>query len=104
MARLIYVLRFEGQAGPAGGADGVLKATTSAPGCTVETRLGPHGVEAELRPLAGATASFESEVRLTSETTFLESGTIDFGGGSQLRFSTVGVGQLGPSAEEGVSS
>src|SRR4051812_36916143 len=104
MARLIYVLRFEGRAGPAEGADGVLKATTSAPSCRVETRLGANGVECELQPLPGMTARFESEVRLTSDTTFLESGTIDFGGGSRLRFSTVGAGQLGPSAEEGVSS
>jgi hypothetical protein len=102
--QLVYVLKFDGQAGPVEGAEGVMKAITSAPGCTVETGVGPNGLQCELRPVAGATAQFESEVRLTSESSFQESGWIDFGGGDRLRFSTVGEGHLGPSAEEGIMS
>lgn len=44
MERMVYVLRFTGQAAPAEGASGVLKATTSAPSCTVKTVVGANGV------------------------------------------------------------
>jgi hypothetical protein len=57
-------------------------------------------VNGNLQPAAGGTASFESEVTLTGETTFQESGTITFGqGGHRLRFSTVGQGYLGSSPD-----
>jgi hypothetical protein len=64
------------------------------------TVVGSEGVSSTLQPAAGGKASFESEVTITGETAFLESGTITFGEArNQLRFSTVGQGYLGPSAE-----
>ena len=100
MEQMIYVLQFSGHAAPVEGASGVLKAATSAPSCEISTRVGAQGVHSELRPGDGGTALFESEVTMTGKTSFKESGTITFGeGGNRLRFSTVGQGYLGPSAD-----
>jgi hypothetical protein len=57
------------------------------------------GLEATLEPVAGDRASFESQVTLTGESSFLESGSIHFGKRHSLRFSTVGQGYLGASAD-----
>jgi hypothetical protein len=45
-------------------------------------------------------ASYETHVTMTGETTFVEDGVITFDGGG-LRVSTVGVGVIEPSPEEG---
>jgi hypothetical protein len=105
MERMIYVLQFKGQAGPVEGASGVLKATTSAPSCRVSTEIGAGGVRGDLQELGGGTARFESEVTMAGDNAFKESGTITFGeGGNRLRFSTVGQGYLGPSADPKTST
>jgi len=58
------------------------------------------GVRSVLEPGLGGKAVFESEVTLIGEASFKESGTISFGdGGHRLRFSTVGQGHLGSSAD-----
>lgn len=103
MARLIYVLQFKGQAGPVEGAEGVLRAGTSASPCRITTQIGADGVSGQIEAIEGTSASFESEVTFISETTFLESGTIRFGDGASLTFSTVGSGYIAPSAEEGIA-
>jgi hypothetical protein len=56
--------------------------------------------EAEGNP-TGGDATFESEVTFTGEQSFQEVGTIVFGDGHPLRFSTVGSGYLGASADLG---
>ena len=100
MRQLTYALRFMGRAAPVGDAATVLKATTSAPSCAITTICGPGGVGGEIAPAAGQEATFESEVTFTGESTFTEAGTIAFGrDGHRLRFSTVGEGRLGPSAD-----
>ena len=105
MRQMIHALQFKGQASPVEGASGVLKATTSAPSCSIRTEVGANGVRGELRPLDGGTAQFESEVTLIGDNSLMESGTITFGeGGNRLHFSTVGQGYLGPSADPKVST
>lgn len=99
MERLLYALQFKGQAGPVEGREGVLKAATSAPSCRLTTTVADDGLRTELQPVDGGTAQFESEVTLTGDTSFQESGTITFGGGNRLRFSTVGQGYLAPSPD-----
>ncbi len=98
MRRIIYSLQFKGQATPLRA--GVLKATTTAPSCRLVTVAGPEGVHGALERVAGDAISFESEVTFTGETSFHEEGTITFGtNGHRLRFSTVGQGYLGASAD-----
>ena len=99
MNHIIYCMQFKGAAAPAA-ESGVLKATTSATSCNIKTVVGADGVEGKFTPAEGGMAFFESEVRVTAPDSFVESGTITFGEGAHaLRFSTVGSGHLGPSAE-----
>jgi hypothetical protein len=100
MRQITYNLQFKGHAAPVGGSSTVLKAKTVAASCTMTTVVGSEGISSTLQPAAGGTASFESEVTSTGETTFHESGTITFGETrNRLRFSTVGEGYLGASAD-----
>ena len=101
MREVIYAMRFSGQAEPAGEVGNVLKATTSAPSSTLSSSVGRDGLTGVLTPASGGEASFTSEVTFTGETSFLETGTIGFGNGNQVRFSTVGSGYLAPSADPG---
>jgi hypothetical protein len=99
MTQIIFNLQFRGTAAP-GAESGVMKATTSATSCRMETIIGPDGVKGTFSPAEGGLAYFESEVRISAPDTFTESGTISFGDGDHsLRFTTIGQGHLGPSAD-----
>ncbi len=100
MGQITYTMQFKGQAAPVSGSANVLKATTTAASCTINTVVGSEGVNGIMQPAAGGKALFESEVTLTGGTGFQESGTISFGeGGHRLRFSTIGEGYLSSSAD-----
>jgi len=104
MKQIIYAMLFMGLGGP-GPSPNVLKAATSSTSCTLSTTVGAEGVQGSLQPAGSGKASFESEVTITGETSFVESGTIRFGDGNhRLRFSTVGQGHLGDSPEPKVKS
>lgn len=99
MAQIIFNLQFRGRAA-AGAETGVMKATTSATSCKMETIVGSDGVKGTFSPAEGGLAYFESEVRIQTPESFTEAGTISFGDGDHsLRFTTVGQGYLAPSAE-----
>ena len=102
MAQVIYALQFKGQAQPVEGTEGLLRAATESPSSIVRTEIGDNGVTGSVEQTAGGGTRFESEVRFTAEGVFQETGSIQFGDASSIRFSTVGEGHLGPSAEEGV--
>jgi hypothetical protein len=99
MAQILYVMQFKGQAGPANEAGTVLKATTTAPSCSIATAVGADGVSGTVQPVSGGQAAFESTVTFASASSFQESGSVDFGNGHMLRFSTVGQGHLGGCAD-----
>ena len=99
MREVLYAMRFSGQADPVGAVGNVLKAATSAPSSTLTSSVGPAGLTGALTPTPGEEATFASEVTFTGETSFLAIGTIEFGAGHVLRFSTVGSGYLAPSAD-----
>jgi len=101
MARqILYTMQFKGRAVPANDAGTVLKATTTAPSCTITTVVGANGVSGNLQPTSGGQASFESQVTFTSEIAFQEEGSITFGDNQHcLYFSTVGQGYIGSSAD-----
>jgi hypothetical protein len=99
MRELIYAMRFKGHATPVGSAGNVLKASTTAPSTTLASSVGPHGLASALHPAEGGAATFASEVTFTGATSFIESGTITFGAGNTLRFSTVGAGHLDVSTD-----
>jgi hypothetical protein len=98
--QLVYALRFTGRARPAVEADTVLVTSAVAPSFTIATTIAHDGVNSSLEPAVGDAATLESELVFTGRTTFQEAGTIVFGGSSDLlRFSTLGSGYLGPSAD-----
>jgi hypothetical protein len=104
MKQIIYAMQFKGQGGP-GNSPNVLKATTSSPSSTVTSVIGPEGLHGSVQSAPGGKASFESEVTVTGDTSFVESGSIRFGDGNhRLRFSTVGEGYLGDSPEPKMKS
>ena len=99
MRDLIYSMRFTGQAEPVGEVGNVLRAATTAPSVSLTSSVGPAGLVGAVSPAPGEAASFTSEVTFTGDTAFQEVGTITFGAGNVLHFSTVGSGYLAPSAD-----
>lgn len=100
MRTLTYVLRFEGWAEPVSEDGRQIRAEGTARAMRiVPERPGP-GMRFE--PAEGPGARFRSEVRMTGAGTFDETGTIDLGSGSVLRFETEGEGRIGPAETPGL--
>jgi hypothetical protein len=102
MRQIPYAMRFTGNVAPASADGSVLRAATTAPSAAITAVVGSGGLEAAIAPVPGDPAAFESEVTFTGATSFLETGSIAFGDGNRLRFSTVGSGYLADGAEPGV--
>ena len=103
MRQVIYAMRFEGQAEAIGPDGKLLRAATSGPSATITSVVGPDGLTGTVQPAPGGAATFESEVTMTGESSFLESGAIAFGNGHRFRFSTIGQGYVAAGAEPGTS-
>ena len=102
MRQIIYALRFCGKVRRTGIDGNVLTTASTAPGCTIRSRLAAEGLRATLHSACGDQATLESELVLTGATTFQGDGTIRFGiGGHRLRFSTTGHAYLGPVSDDG---
>jgi hypothetical protein len=100
MKQFVYSMRFTGRATPTERSASVLKAATSAPSCSITSLAGPDGLSSAIETVAGGEATFESEVMFTGDAAFQERGSIAFGESRhRLRFSTVGQGYLGASAD-----
>lgn len=97
MKELVFALEFKGTAAPVPGSENRLRAKTSATGQTLRSVLKLDGVQAAIEPAGGDSASFESEVEIIGEGTFLESGSITYGRAGKVTFKTVGQGMLGAS-------
>ncbi|MGA7673081.1 MAG: hypothetical protein WBW04_21875, partial [Nitrolancea sp.] len=102
MRQVLYAMQFKGSGGPTEEPN-VLQAATSSPSSQVTSIVGASGLGTRIEPAQGQDASFTSEVRLTGDTSFTETGKIVFGGGSSLTFSTIGEGYLAPSPEDGLN-
>lgn len=102
MRQLTYALQFKGTGGPTD-REGVLQAEMSSPSTRITSSVGSNGLESQIEPADGEVVRFKSEVIMNGESSFTESGTITFGEGNSLRFSTIGEGYLGPSPEEGLA-
>lgn len=99
MPEIVYAMRFTGQATPASPDGNVLHASTTSPSTVITSRIGDGQLAGVIEATPGGEATFTSKVTFTSETEFLETGTITFGEGNSLHFSTVGSGYLGASAD-----
>ena len=102
MKELVFALQFKGKARPVEGSDGKLAAKTSAGGQVLRTTVTAKGVQVKSESKPGPRATFESEVQITGEGTFVESGRISYGKAGKLTFKTLGQGVLGPSPVDGL--
>jgi hypothetical protein len=102
MRELVFALQFKGKARPVEGAEGKLKARTTAGGQVLRTIVTAKGVQAKSESRPGPRATFESEVQMTGEGAFVEAGHISYGKSGRVTFKTVGQGVLGPSGIDGL--
>src|SRR5262245_31476845 len=102
MKQLIFALQFTGSAAPAG--EGKLHAKTTAAAQTLRASFGRGGIQTTVEPAGGEGATFESDVQITGEGTFVESGAISYGSAGSVRLKTVGHGILGPSTMKDLQS
>jgi hypothetical protein len=100
MRQIFYAMVFEGKGEPAG--EGVLRAATRSASTRLTSSIGAHGLESQRETVDGGVAEFTSEVRLTGDTSFTETGMIRFGNGHSIEFSTIGEGYIAPSPEDGI--
>ncbi|MDQ3549769.1 MAG: hypothetical protein M3439_13225 [Chloroflexota bacterium] len=101
MRQIMYAMQFRGEAASAG--EGVLRAATSSPSTQIMSSVDSSGVTGQIDALDGGRATFTSEVRMTGDATFTETGTISFGDANRFDFSTIGEGHIGASPASGVS-
>lgn len=102
MRELVFALEFKGKAEPVPGSANRLRAKTTAKAQTLRSVIGVDGIHAGIEATGGDSASFESEVEITGEGTFLESGSITYGTAGKIIFKTAGRGMLGPSPVPGL--
>ena len=102
MKELVFALQFKGKARPVEGVEGKLAAKTTAGGQVLRTTVAATGVQGKTETKPGPRATFESEVQITGNGTFVEAGRIRYGKAGQVTFKTVGQGVLGPSGMHGL--
>lgn len=101
MRQLLYAMQFHGHGEATG--ENKFRVTTESPGTRLTSTVGGDGLESQLESVDGGAAEFTSDVEFTSETSFMESGTIRFGDGNSFDFSTIGEGFMGPSPTDGLN-
>ena len=101
MQQLLYAMQFRGEGAPAD--DGSMHAATRSPSTRITSSVGPSGLGGGIERGDGGDATFVSQVRMTGDTSFTETGTITFGDGNSFEFSTIGEGYMGSSPVEGMA-
>jgi len=101
MRQFVFAIQFRGRVT----GDAPPRAHSIAPSSEIVSVIGEEGIACTIRPVAGESARFESEVHFIDESrgTFTESGSITFGDGRhRLFFSTIGQGFMIPGPEPGL--
>ncbi len=99
MRQLVYALRFAGQATIVDPERKMYRTMTAAPSSAFVSTVGPDGLHATLESIAGEQARYEAEATVTDDNQFVEAGTISFGDGHSLQFTTVGHGSFDASPD-----
>jgi len=100
MKQIAFALQFKGTVAP--GADGKLQAKTASSSQAIKTVLGAAGIQATVESVAGDSATFESVAEISSDGSFVESGTITYGKAGKVTFKTLGRG-MGASPIDGLN-
>jgi hypothetical protein len=102
MKQIAYAMQFKGSGAPKRGKKNEMSARSGSSTSSLTNSVGARGPRLAIKDGARPKAAFKSNVQVLKKGEFTEDGTIDFGKGGKLRFSTIGKGWMGPSAEEGV--
>jgi hypothetical protein len=94
MRELVFALEFRGTAGA--GPDGRRRARSTAPSQSLTTVLAADGIHVQAKAVDGERAVLESSVERFPDGSFVEDGTITYGGAGSITFETVGRGTVGP--------
>ncbi len=101
MKKILFAFEFRGRVVP-GNTETHLRATSTGHSVRIESSISAASVGGTVEQIEGEPAEFESEVMVTGETSFQESGIIRFGAGpNRIHFSTVGHGHIAVAAEKG---
>jgi hypothetical protein len=101
MREVVFALEFRGRAGPVPGSESKREARLTAASQTLTTVLGSTGVRAGVVGVAGENATLESRVERFGDGTFVEDGTITYGGAGSVTFETLGRGWVAPAPRAG---
>jgi len=100
MKEVFYALQFKGHGGPAPDDPSLIRVASTATSSSIVTGVDVDGVSGHVLASAGEGVACQSEVAMTGENSFRESGTIVFGNeGHSLRFASLGEGYIGPAAD-----
>ena len=104
MRQVIYSMHFRGQASASGETAKSLKTTSSGTSCTMETVVGPSGVETTLHPAPGDLAFLEAQIHPAEDHSLEGSALLSFGddGLHGLKLQTMHGGHLSPSPNPGI--
>src|SRR5437868_269521 len=75
----LMVMQFTRRAEPVAGSSNQLRARTASGSCQISTRIGDQGLECAIQNIFGPRRRVESEVMITGENSFVESGHFRFG-------------------------
>ena len=101
MREIVFAVEFRGTAGPVAGSPTKRRARSLAPSQTLTTRFAGDGVRSDVAMIAGEQATLESAVERFADGSFVEDGTITYGGAGSVSFETIGRGTVGPSPVPG---
>src|SRR5690348_4142335 len=73
MRQLVYTMHFRGQAAPAAADPKVLRETSTATSCVVNTTIRESGLDSELKAAEGELAFLEAELHIISPGSFQQS-------------------------------
>jgi hypothetical protein len=96
VTELVFALEFHGRGTAVPGSEGKREARSTATSQTLSTLLTVEGVHAHVEAGGGATAVLEARVQRFGDGTFVEEGTIRYGGAGAVTFETIGRGWVGP--------
>ena len=98
MQQIVYAMHFKSRAVPSEGDSGFIRVRGDAASSSITSVINDGGLTGGFDPASVAPAQFESEVKIASDGTFTEKGSITFGNPKhRLHFSSVNPGWMGQS-------
>jgi hypothetical protein len=101
MREVVFALEFRGRAEGVEGSERLRRARSVARSQRMAVVMGADGVRVSVDGIEGESAVLESRVERFEDGTFVEDGTITYGGAGSVSFETLGRGWVGPAPRAG---